>query len=575
MAIFDTIGVASIFPFITLLTQPNYAESNKLLNEIFNLYLYFNLDDKIDFPLMFGFLVLSLIIFSLLFKVFSIYIFSRYAHMVEYSVGRKLIIGYLHQTYEWFLQQNSSDVSKTILAEVGVFVNGGLVPLINMLTQSTISIALIMLLILINPFAAIIISSTLVSVYVFIYVGSRSTLKRLGALRADANKKRYNVVSELILAIKEIKLRGLENKYLDVFSKPAIIYANGQAKSYILGQAPRYILEAIVFGGAIIIILNFLIQEVSIFNVLPLISTYLFAGYRLMPALQGVYSSYASMKYSSAGIDKVYQDVSLLYEKRKFNIRAHNKESNSKLTKGIELKNISYFYPNSEKLVLHNLSCTISSKSIVGLVGKSGSGKSTFINIILALLSPQTGKLIIDDEEINPNNIYKWQSRIGYVPQQIFLSDDTVVSNIAFGVNLENIDMEAVYRASKIAEIHSFIEKDLENGYYTSIGESGSRISGGQRQRIGIARALYLNPEILILDEATSALDSITENKIINNLIKLDDRKTIILVSHNLANLKNCDKIFIFENQAISDSADFNELLQKNDLFKKLYRYGN
>ena len=323
-------------------------------------------------------------------------------------------------------------------------------------------------------------------------------------------------------------------------------------------------LEAIGFGGIILMILYKMTQAGSLINALPIISLYVFAGYRLMPALQQAYASFTQLSFISPSLDKLYDDLKSL--------KPHNYSQDQgtlSLNKTISLKHIYYNYPGTSRSALKDISLTINAKSIVGFVGITGSGKSTTVDIILGLLEAQKGSLEVDGKVIGKQNSRSWQRSIGYVPQHIYLSDDTIAANIAFGVELKDINQDMVKKASKIANLHDFITDELPKQYETTIGERGVRLSGGQRQRIGIARALYHNPKVLILDEATSALDNQTEKAVMDAINNLSKNITIILIAHRLSTVKNCDTIFLLDKGQLQDQGTFEELIKNNDQFKK------
>jgi ABC-type bacteriocin/lantibiotic exporter with double-glycine peptidase domain len=332
----------------------------------------------------------------------------------------------------------------------------------------------------------------------------------------------------------------------------------------VLNQVPRFALEAVAFGGMLLIVLFFMTITGDITKVLPIIALYAFAGYRLIPALQKIYISFTSLHYVGPALDSLYNDLKHL----KPNIQNRHKDS-IKLNNNICLKNIHYSYPNSSKTALKNINLIIPANKTIGLVGATGSGKTTTIDIILGLLEAQQGTLEVDGTVINLDNIRAWQRSIGYVPQQIFLADNTVSSNIAFGVNIDDINQEAVEKAAKIANLHEFIVNELPLKYQTTVGERGIRLSGGQRQRIGIARALYHKPKILVLDEATSALDNLTEKSVMNAIKFLEDDITKILVAHRLSTVKYCDNIYLFDKGELKSEGTFEELIKISDDFRE------
>ena len=297
-------------------------------------------------------------------------------------------------------------------------------------------------------------------------------------------------------------------------------------------------------------------------STLPILSLYVFAGYRLMPALQQLYRSLTSLRYVNPVLNSLDKD-------RISKISNEISKNKLKFEKYISLENISYRYPKSYKSNLKNISIKIPIKNTVGLIGTTGSGKTTLVDLILGLLEPHEGVLKIDNTIINSKNLNSWQKNIGYVPQQIFLTDQSISANIAFGVDSNLIDHEAVKYASKIANLHNFVINELKEEYDTMIGERGIRLSGGQRQRIGIARALYHKPKVLVLDEATNALDNLTEKAVMEAVYNLSNKITIILIAHRLSTIKKCDQIFLMDQGKIIASGDYNELSKFNKEFNK------
>tara|TARA_B100000161_G_C33470087_1_gene377585 strand:- start:29 stop:892 length:864 start_codon:yes stop_codon:yes gene_type:complete len=283
-----------------------------------------------------------------------------------------------------------------------------------------------------------------------------------------------------------------------------------------------------------------------------------------MPAAQNIYASFSQITFTGPSIEKLYTDINNLNP-----VNLDQDESILPLNKKISLKNICYSYPNASRTALKNINLNIFVKNTIGLVGATGSGKTTIVDIILGLLEAQKGTLEIDGKIINKQNSKSWQRSIGYVPQHIYLSDDTIAANIAFGQEPKDIHDEEIQKVSKIANLHEFVMNELPNQYQTTIGERGVRLSGGQRQRIGIARALYFNPQVLILDEATSALDNLTEKQVMDAVNNLSKHKTIIMIAHRLSTVKNCDRIFLFEKGELKNEGTFEELINKNENFKK------
>lgn len=564
MAIFEMIGVVSIMPFMAVLMRPELVETNSFLNAGYNYSSMFGVETIQQFLFLLGVLVFALLITSIIFKIFTIYLTLWLINICNYNFAKRLVEGYLHQPYSWFLNRNSADLGKTILAEVGMVVNRSLYPLLLLIKQTIVSLALLGVLIVVDPKLTLIVGFTLGSAYALIYIFIRKFIKKMGQDRLDSNKWLFTSISEAFGAVKEIKVGGLENIYTNRFSVPAKNLARINAIYGFIRQIPRFALEAIVFGGMLLVVLYLMTEFNSITKAVPIIALYAYATYRLMPALQEIFTSVTEMRYSVPSLDAMYDDVKSLQSSS--NIPKN--QDPLQLSKNIVLKNVYYNYPNASKTALKNLNLSIKSKTTVGIVGPTGCGKTTTVDIILGLLEAQKGSLEIDGNEINKKNLRAWQQSLGYVPQHIFLADDTVSANIAFGVNPKFINQKDVERAAKIANLYEFVINELPNQFETTVGERGVRLSGGQRQRIGIARALYHKPKVLILDEATSALDNNTEKQVMNEIKKLEKNITIVMIAHRLSTVRECNSIILLDKGELKGQGTFEELVKINDNFK-------
>ena len=564
MALLEMIGVASILPFIAVVSNPDIINTNLILNAVYNASITLGVEGYQQFSFFLGIVMFLILIFSLSFAALTSYVQIRFVLMREYAIGRRLLEGYLNQPYSYFLNHHSAELGKSILSEVSQVIILGFFPLINMIARGMVAITLIMLLIIVDPKLALIVGASLSSVYGIIFYFLRDHLNRIGEKRLKSNLLRYRVASDAFGAAKEVKIGGLEETYVENFSVSAKTFAQANASEQVISQFPRFILEAIAFGGILLIMLYTIKLTGGFTNSLPIISLYVFAGYRLMPAIQVIYSSFTQIAFVSPTLDKLYQDLK--------NLKPLDKDQDQgvlTMKKKITLNNIEYNYSNASQTTLKNINLSIPIKSTVGLAGATGSGKTTTVDIILGLLEAQKGTLEVDGKIITRQNARSWQRSLGYVPQQIFLSDDTIIANIAFGVDSKDINLEAVEKASHIANLHDFIINELPEKYQTKIGERGVRLSGGQRQRIGIARALYHNPQVLILDEATSALDNQTEKAVMDAVNNLSKSITIIIIAHRLSTLKKCDNIFLLEKGEIKDQGTFEELIKINENFHK------
>jgi ABC-type multidrug transport system fused ATPase/permease subunit len=557
MSFLEILGVVSILPFITVLANPNLIETNIILNTMFQNSSRFGVETNQEFLFFLGVIVFLLLIISLSFKALTNYVQILFIQMREFNISKRLVEGYLYQPYSWFLSRNSADLGKTILSEVALVIGGGMRPLMDLIAKGILVILLIVLLFAADPKLMLIVGLSLGSAYLFIFYLVSNFLNKSGKERLENNQLRFTTISEAFGAVKEVKVGGLEEFYIKAFSKPAKIFAKTQASSQVVALFPRFILEAIAFGGILLIMLYTISKTGSLNNSLPIISLYVFAGYRLLPALQQMYSSFTQLIFTGPSIDKLYSDLK--------NLKIFSKQDEEVLifNKKIYLRHIQYNYPNSSRTALKDISLTIPAKTTIGLIGTTGCGKTTIIDIILGLLKPQKGTLEVDGKVVTEPNLRAWQRLIGYVPQHIYLSDDTIMANIAFGVEPQDINQDRVKKASQIANLDEFIIKELPKKYQTTIGERGVRLSGGQRQRIGISRALYHNPKVLILDEATSALDIQTEQAVMDALNILSKNLTIIIIAHRLNTLKKCDFIYKIDGGKVVSQGTFSELVEK------------
>ena len=573
MAILDTAGVASIAPFIAVISNPDVVVSNVFLSGFYDFVGFSRVDNKPidieDFMFFLGVVVFITMLISTLFKAWTIYTLERYAQQCNFSLGHQLVSGYLRQPYSWFLNRHSSDIGKAILSEASAVISGALFPLMLIIAYGAVTLSIMILLFVVDPWLSMLVGSGLGGIYVITYLVLRRYLSDIGEDRVLANKERFKIVQEGFKGIKDIKIYGLENTLLGRFKGPSLRYAKHTATEHIIGKMPRFLMEILAFGGMLLVILYLMKSYDEFSEVMPILALYTLAAYKLMPSLQQVYSQITTLRFSISALNTLYDDLELLNQS---NIEELPSEEVRPLgiNQHISLSGINFQYPGQEVLAIDGISLNIPVKTTVGFVGSTGSGKTTIVDIILGLLQPNSGRIMVDNILINSKNIRAWQKTIGYVPQQIHLSDDTIAANIAFGHDSNSIDYDAVESAAKIANLHEFIVDKLPNGYRTKVGEQGVRLSGGQRQRIGIARALYYNPEVLIFDEATSALDSVTERLVMEAVHKLGQKKTIIMIAHRLSTVRECDCIFVLENGKIEGQGTFNELVKSNTRFKNM-----
>lgn len=531
------LSAATILPFMTVLSSPDTALSNDFLNK---LYTFMNFSSINQFLFFLGLVVLLTLVLSNSLKAVTRWFIVHFSHNQGYELSKDLFEHYINQPYSYFLTRNSNDLSKNILSETQALVGNILIPILDIISRSVITLLVVGLLIYINPMLALIALATLSIAFIVIFLVFQNFLLRIGEERIKAQTERYKVINEGFIGIKHVKITGKESFFVDLFSKPAQKYAQTQAYGGCIGELPRYALEIVAFGIILLVALFLLKDENSNINeFLPIISLYAFAGYRLMPNLQSIYRHMARIKFNLPVLYTLLQDKN--GDTSQININTEIIEP-LPFEKDILLEKIGFQYDSAHEPAFNDISLHIEKNTTIGIVGKTGSGKTTLIDILCGLLSPSSGRVIVDGEEINSDNTRSWQAHISYVSQHIFLADDTILKNIAFGLKEDEIDEQRVIEAAKMAQIDDHINS-LPESYNSFIGENGIRLSGGQRQRIALARSIYMEKSILIIDEGTSALDDETETKVLETIKSLALQKTIIIISHRPNTLGFCDKI--------------------------------
>ena len=569
-ALFQTLGVVSILPFMNIVIQPEIIESNRWLSWLYNSLGFTSVNNFIIFI---GFLMLLTIIIGNLTSALAAWLKVCFVWRKNHNISSALLKKYLSLPYVYFLTQNTADLSKNILSEVNVLTNGFILPLIDIVIKSFVAIGILSILLFTNVYITILSAIIFGGSYALIYFYFQNRLKVNGAKRLKENKLRFKTAGEALSGIKDIKVTGREDFFYHIYLKHSREHSNLQAWSSLIGTIPKYFLEIIAFGGVVTLVLYFVTTEGNANEVFPMISFFTFAAYRLIPALHVLFTASTRIRFSQTTVNRIIKDLSkrggfseqfLVYEKEPVTAMPFNNS--------MELKDVYYNYPNTSEPVIHNLNLLIHHNTSIGLVGPTGAGKTTIVDIILGLLTPQEGEFSADGVKINENNILNWQKNLGYVPQHIYLSDDTIINNIAFGIPDEKIDQKAVEHAARISNLHDFIISELPTGYQTIVGERGIRLSGGERQRVGIARALYHDPEVLVLDEATSSLDGITESVVleaINNVAKL---KTVVIIAHRLTTVKDCDIIYLIDKGKIIARGTYDDLMKSSTSFRAMAR---
>jgi ABC-type multidrug transport system fused ATPase/permease subunit len=542
--LFQVLGVTSIFPFLALAADPE-----RLRNSQFGTKFLEALPPMEDNQILVvaGVFAIVMLLVANGVNLGSEFARTGYASQFGHWLRVRLLRQIASRPYTHFLQINTGILLKKVNDDVMGYTNHVLLPILDGLARGATVILLIATLFLVHPEMAAAATIGLGIFYVAVYRG----LGRLRNSISEGTKKASRGTSielqQMLGGIKPLKVHRAEEAFIGRFSGHSANLARLQARTSILGNAPRYLIEPLAFGGLVAVVLVYVTRGQNLIAILPNLGVMALAGYRLLPAIQLLYNQANQLNTQRHTLEEVFDEfLAAEQDQRKDTESADGNLSapeRLKWQRSITLENLCFQYPGSEKLVIDRLSLTIPKNSSLGIVGTTGCGKSTLVDLILGLHTPSSGRILIDDVPLGPDNRRAWRGGIGYVPQDIFLIDDTVAANIAFGVPEEKVDQEALLRSARAAQILEFIQKELPNGWQTIVGERGVRLSGGQRQRLALARALYHQPDLLILDEATSALDNTTESLLIEAIQELSRKLTIIIIAHRLSTLNQVDHI--------------------------------
>ncbi len=565
VAFVEIIGISAVLLLLNVLADHASIQENRALQF---LYSRFGFADDFSFEVALSIIVLVVVMCGLAIKAGGSYASIRFSTTRGYTISSRLLGFYLNKPYAWFLDRHSSEIGKNVLNEVDGIVSRVISPALRLIASTLMVMAIVGLLMFVDPMVTILSAALLGFSYAFIYMKLRERLRRLGEDMMYAYSERFRVAQEATGGIKDVKLLGLEESYTDVYKVAARKAARSSASLGVISELPRFALEAITFGTLLALILLLLLRSGgNIADIVPTLGVFAFSVMRLLPALQQIYSALATIRGARAILDTISIDFASGEPKPD---AGQAVVAPLRLERQLELSHIGFSYATAGRAAVRGLDLTIPARMTVGIVGGTGAGKTTLVDLVLGLLVPDTGVIRVDGTALTADNLRAWQKTLGYVPQAIFLTDDTIAANIAFGVSKDRIDMAAVERAARTAALHDFVSTELPKGYATMVGERGVRLSGGQRQRIGIARALYRDPSLLIMDEATSALDNITERVVMEAVQNIRADKTIILIAHRLTTVRTCDTIFLMEQGRIVAHGTYDDLVAGNETFRKM-----
>jgi ABC-type multidrug transport system fused ATPase/permease subunit len=561
------ISIGSVLPFVGVMMSREAPGADE--GAVGWLVQNFRIDDGDEALFLLGALVLLALLLANGLLAGTQWLLIRFAWTLQSRMSLRLLESYLNQPYVAFLARNSADNSKNVLSEVSRLVNGVVIPLLRVVAYSVMGLFLLATLLWAHVMMTVAVVGLLGGGYGLLYGVVRTRLYKAGVRRSVANTQRFKVVNEAFGSIKEMKLLGREHYMLDRFAGSASRYARSESTSQILLQIPRHALE--VLAVSVMLFLSFVLASGPIQNQVPLLTLYGYAALRLLPLLRQIYQSIGSLQVNAVIVNAIYEDV-LPGRKPQAEVLPieYSPQGRMPFERAISLRNVSFQYDNSAEPSIQSMTLEIPKRGMVALVGLTGAGKTTLVDIILGLLRPQQGDLLIDGVTINNTNLRAWQDNIGYVPQDVFLMDDTIDANIAFMIPPERRNHDSVEAAAKVANIYDFVTKELRLGFDTVVGERGVRLSGGQRQRIGIARALYHDPSVLILDEATSNLDQSTEVAVHQAIMNVAAAKTVILIAHRLKTTEACDTLYLIDHGRLVSQGTYETLLANDEKFQAM-----
>jgi len=552
-ALFQVIGVTSIFPFLALAADPDRIRRSHFGTRFLGMFPPM---ENRQLLLAAGVIAIAGLLVSNAMNLLAEYARTRYAQNFAHWLRVRLLRRMASQRYTYFLQRNSGDLLKKIIGDVTNYTTGVLLPLLDTVARVLTAVLLLVTLFLVQPVIAVSAAVVLGGFYVITFrVLTRKRREVDENLRVSVGAL-FREAQQMLGGIKPVKVHRAEEHFLSRFAKHSAALAKMSARLPVLGNSARYLVEPLAFGGLVVAVLLLAARGRDFSDILPNLGVMALAGYRLLPSLQLLYSQLTQVSSMRHAVDEVYDEFVAVETDRSISVAISSdvlaRAKPFAWNDAITLRDISFRYSGVSRPALKGISLIIAKNTSLGVIGPTGSGKSTLVDLLLGLYQPATGDILIDGRPLTPALVPAWQAAIGYVPQDIFLIDDTIARNVAFGLPDDEIDPVRLREACATAQILDFIETDLPAGFDTIVGERGIRLSGGQRQRIGLARALYHRPSLLILDEATSALDVATEARLLQALRGLEGKLTMVVAAHRLSTVAGCEKLVDLDNSRLA-----------------------
>ena len=567
MALLEAVGIATILPFMQLVADPGMIEDKAWLRWIYDALGFTSTRQMLLWA---GATALLLYTTAALFTLFTTWMIQRTVWSIAHRISMRLVDSYSRLPYEFFHTNSPPELIKKTVVDVNAFVSGVLLAGCQLVAYGLLTLVLVALMVVVRPGLALAVFLLLGGAHLLTQLLLHPFLVRLGKERLRLTREKFRSFSDIVTGVKAIRSAGASSFFGHRFANASARYAAIYPTLQTLPSVPQKAVELLAFGGLIGLLLYWLSTGQDLTRQLPVLTLFALAAYRLLPALNRAFNGAAQLSQHLPVIAEVHRDLRAEEELE----QAIDGDDGGKLTfaRRIQLKGVHYRYRHAGESQLCGVDLCIPKGSCVALVGPSGAGKSTLIELLVGLLSPTDGQLVVDGVQVTRQNTNQWRKALAYVPQDGFVYDASVASNIAFGIPNRDIDLHRVREAARMAQIDEFVTNELAQGYDTPVGDRGVRLSGGQRQRITLARAFYRRPEVLLLDEATSALDGRTEEAVIEALREGMPEVTIVMIAHRLSTVRHCELIYFMDRGRVVAQGDYDTLLASHPAFAEMVR---
>jgi ATP-binding cassette subfamily C protein len=564
-AVLEVVGIGMIPAFVAIVASPDKILDIVWMQPFFELL---NISSSRDLLLWGGAALVGIFIIKGTYIITFNFFEARFIYNRRYTISHRMMSSYMQAPYTFHLKRNTAELLRNITNEINVVINIVMTNILKIAREAVMATAIIIFLFIVEPIITlVIIALSGVGTGSFVLF-IRKKIKRYGEEELNRRKEMIQAVNQGLGGIKDARVLNRENDFIEKFRVQAQKSTRLMAYLKFIMQIPKPVIETTAVLGMLLISVILVWQGRSMEMIIPILTLFAMATVRLMPSVQQIGSMYTNLRYNMVSLDPIYFDLKELEEYRHRFLEDRKNMKKVKLKRQIDIESVSYHYPGSDEQAMDNVSLTIPKGNAVAFVGPSGAGKTTMVDLLLGLLEPSKGAIKVDGVDIQ-SQLSAWQRNIGYIPQSIYLADETLRNNIAFGLPEKEIDDEKVMEAVRLAQLEEMVSR-LPDGLDTFVGEQGTRLSGGQRQRVGIARALYHNPEVLVMDEATSALDNITERHITEAIDALKGDRTIIMIAHRLTTVKNCDTLYFMKDGKIVQMGSYDELVKTNSQFREM-----